>query len=568
MNEREDMDDPQKPDDDQTPAGSESAPPPQTTDVESSSGSIAEQPTQVSDEGPPVSSAAGESPLVPPPGSQPDTTALYTPQQDYGTQPPPYGTQPPYGAQPPGYGAPPPTHMMGQPPPPPEKKRSYLWVWIVAAVVVVAIIIALVVTLTRGNTVEVPDLSGLSLPETVAALSDADLRLGDVEYTSQIPSGFEEGQTVAQDPAPLAEVDANSTVDILVAGQAQLEIPDVLGLSIDEASQALEDLGFKVEVVESQDAADVGTVLDQSPEAGTLALPGSTVTLVVSGGQQETLVPRVVGMTQEEATATLEEAGYDVQAKATYDDQVDEGIVISQSPEAGTAAEPGSMVDIVVSQGENPAVEVPDVLDMTEARAVDTLEQTGLNPVPGWTYSETVPYGVVISQDPEAGSMAPRGSNVAFSLSAGVAPPESATVPNVVGQPENEAVSTLEAAGYQTAVTRSYSDVVPVDLVGAQAPMGGNITEPGITVVLLVSDGPRPDDDFVLVPDFKEMTLEEATAAADEAGLEVLAVDFYTGLAPEGQVAAQLPPADSSVAPGSTILLLISRGPQPEVNPQ
>jgi beta-lactam-binding protein with PASTA domain len=437
----------------------------------------------------------------------------------------------------------------------------------VGIVLALVVIVAIVLGLTRERMVEVPDVIGLPLAQTVAALTDADLRLGEVSYTSQIPAGLEEGETVAQDPAAGTKVEPESGVDLLVAGQAQIEVPEVLGLMVDEATQTLEAAGFVVKVVEVEDEAEAGTVVDQSPEAGGSVVPGSTVTLVVSAGKTETLVPKVVGMTQEEATAALQGAGYEVQAKGVFDETAEEGVVIRQEPDAGTVAEPGTRVDIYVSQGKNPEVEVPDVVGMSETQAFEALDAVGLEAVPSSTYSEAVPVGQVISQEPAAGNTAKRGDSVSISVSQGPAPPQNATVPNVIGQTEAEAVATLQEAGYDVAITSTYSELVPPDVVGAQAPLGGNITEPGITVAIVVSDGPRPAEDFVIVPDLRGMSLEEATAALEELGLVAVNVEFFTELAPEGQVAAHLPPPESYVSPGAAVLLLVSKGPYVQVNP-
>jgi beta-lactam-binding protein with PASTA domain len=78
--------------------------------------------------------------------------------------------------------------------------------------------------------------------------------------------------------------------------------------------------------------------------------------------------------------------------------------------------------------------------------------------------------------------------------------------------------------------------------------------------------GPRPAE-FVIVPDVRGMSLEEATATLEELGLVAVSVEIYTSLAPQGELFAQLPPPESSVAPGSTVYLGISKGPYPVVNP-
>jgi serine/threonine-protein kinase len=155
---------------------------------------------------------------------------------------------------------------------------------------------------------------------------------------------------------------------------------------------------------------------------------------------------------------------------------------------------------------------------------------------------------------------------VTIAVSQGPEPPETATVPNVIGKQEAEAVDALQQAGYQVAIVEVYSEIVPEKVVALQSPVGGSITEPGITVGIVVSLGARPPE-FVIVPDVTGMTLEEATAALEDLGLVAESVEIFTSLAPEGELFAQLPPPDSSVAPGSTVFLIVSKGPYPEITP-
>jgi serine/threonine-protein kinase len=453
---------------------------------------------------------------------------------------------------------------------PPPKKRSLLWLWILLGLFLALVVVALVVVgVYRSNVTDVPDLRGMSVSQAARALDDVGLELGRVEYTADFPAGFAEGDVIAQTPAAGEQVDKGTPVDVTAAGEveAEVEVPDVLGLNVDEATAALEGAGLTVKAVDVESGMEPGTVVDQSPVAGTTVAAGSEVALLVSAGMAESLVPAVVGMSQEEAVDTLETAGYEVQSKGAYDGEVAEGVVISQDPPGGTVAEPGTRVTIVVSQGRSPEVAVPDVVGQREADAAEALESAGLEPVPSPAYSDTVPAGTVMSQDPAAGATVPEGTAVIISVSQGRAPAETATVPDVVGKTEAEAVDILEDAGYEVAVARTFSETVAKDVVGAQAPVGGNVTAPGITVGLLVSDGPRPAEEFVIVPDVRGMGLEEATAALEEAGLTAVPYEFYTDLAPAGQVVAQLPPPDSAVALGSPVLLLVSKGPSLEVNP-
>jgi beta-lactam-binding protein with PASTA domain len=434
--------------------------------------------------------------------------------------------------------------------------------------VFLALIVAglVVIGVYRSNTADVPDLKGLTVSDGVRALNDVELELGKVDYTSEVPAGVEEGQIVSQKPPAGEQVEQGTAVDVVVAGKSEVEVPDVLGQTLDGATETLTAAGFKVKSVAVENEAEPGTVVDQSPAAGQMVAPGSEVTVVVSAGVQETLVPNVVGMSQDEATQALNDAGYEVQAKGSYDEEAAEGIVISQSPQGGVVAESGTRVDIIVSQGKSPEAAVPDVVGKSEADAAEALEDAGFEAVPGSTYNETVAVGLVVTQDPAAGTTAQRGSAVAITVSQGPQPPETVTMPNVIGKAEADAVKALQDLGYGVVIVDVYSDTVAQGVVGLQAPVAGSITEPGIKVGIVVSMGPRPAE-FVIVPDVRGMSLEEATATLEEIGLTAASVEIYTELAPQGELFAQLPPPESSVAPGSTVYLIISKGPYLVVNP-
>jgi beta-lactam-binding protein with PASTA domain len=463
---------------------------------------------------------------------------------------------------PPGPVPPAPPHV------PPPKKASRAWLWILLGVIAALIVVAIVLIATLpADTTQVPDLKGLSLTDGVAALEGAGLKLGRVAYIFELPAGIEEGQIVSQKPVAGGETAKGSPVDVVVAVKTAVTVPDVRGMAVDEAAAALGAVGLEVNSTEVANDAAPGTVVDQSPAPGTSAAPGSLVTVTVSAGAAVSLVPNVVGMTQDDASAALVAAGYQVESNTAYDEQVAKGMVLSQSPEAGTAADPETVVTITVSNGKNPEVKVPNVVGKTETDAAKVLQDAGFEPLPGPSFSDTVAVGTVISQDPQADASAPAGSAVSISISQGPKPPATAVVPNVVGKTETEATNILKSAGYAVVSARTYSDTVAVDVVGGQAPLAGNVTLPGITVGIIVSDGPRPGPDFATVPDVRGMTLEAATAALEQAGLQVSSSEFFTQLAPQGEVFAQLPPPGYPVAPGSAVLVIVSKGPYPQVNP-
>ncbi|WP_134324168.1 Stk1 family PASTA domain-containing Ser/Thr kinase [Cumulibacter soli] len=160
--------------------------------------------------------------------------------------------------------------------------------------------------------VPVPSLSGMTLEEATTALEEKDLAVGDVEET---PSSVEQkGKVLSQNPGADDPVAPGTAIDLSVgAGPVQVSVPDVVGKSQEEATQLLEAEGLSVNPIEQDGKQPAGTVVSTSPEAGASAPESSTVTIFVSNGMVE--VPAVVGMAQADAEKALKDAGLQVSAQ-------------------------------------------------------------------------------------------------------------------------------------------------------------------------------------------------------------------------------------------------------------
>jgi len=199
-------------------------------------------------------------------------------------------------------------------------------------------------------------------------------------------------------------------------------------------------------------------------------------------------VPNVVGLPQQQAIDTLTGASLAVgMGTMEHSETVPVGSVISQQPAAGTPVPPGSAVDLVVSLGPAP-VPVPDVVGQERAAAKAALMTAGLAEGTVTTaHSSTVPAGHVISQSPVAGTPVPPGTAVDLVVSLG---PVLVPVPDVVGQEQTEAVSTLVAAGLAVGnITMAHSPTVPAGHVISQLPVAGASVAIGSLVDLVVSLG-------------------------------------------------------------------------------
>jgi beta-lactam-binding protein with PASTA domain len=206
---------------------------------------------------------------------------------------------------------------------------------------------------TGKKQVTVPDLFGQTSADAVAKLTNLKL----VADVHRISSSKPADTVIAQKPAAGAKVGEKTKVRINVSsGPKQVGVPDVRGQSFDSAASTLQAQGFAVAPKKEADSDQPeGTVIEQSPAAGTFADPGSTVTLTVSKGPQTSGVPNVEGNDEAAARSTLEASGFKVRVQhEDTTDQTLDGFVISQDPAAGTAAKPKSKVTIVVGRFKAP----------------------------------------------------------------------------------------------------------------------------------------------------------------------------------------------------------------------
>lgn len=186
----------------------------------------------------------------------------------------------------------------------------------------------------------------------------------------------------------------------------------------------------------------------------------------------------------------LLELGLTPEIEYTESTEYDQDIVIKANVSKGTMVEEGTNVVITVSAGSE-GVTIPDVVGMTEAEAVSTLEQKGfvVNRTQG--YDQYIKAGSIISQSPDADTKAPSGTTVTIRISQGT---ENAKVqvPDVMGKDEMEAMSILVEAGLQMGVVSevNHEDPALSGLVCYQSYSVGSYVEPGTTVDISISLGP------------------------------------------------------------------------------
>jgi serine/threonine-protein kinase len=197
------------------------------------------------------------------------------------------------------------------------------------------------------GTVRVPTVRGLPQAAAIDALDDRDLKATVDERPSE---SVEEGIAIRTVPGAGEQVERGERIQLFVSsGPEQVEVPSVVGLSRDSAEDRLRDAGLEPAVEEREDEAPEDEVIAQSPTAGTELDRGETVTITVSTGIQEVVVPNVIGLGARDARRQLRAEGLvPVQRETDVTDPSQDGLVVDQRPPAATVLEEGREVVIIV----------------------------------------------------------------------------------------------------------------------------------------------------------------------------------------------------------------------------
>jgi beta-lactam-binding protein with PASTA domain len=265
-------------------------------------------------------------------------------------------------------------------------------------------------------------------------------------------------------------------------------VPDVVGIDLAQARTTLGDAGFAVKTNLVPNATHpLNQVVKETPGAGNRAKKGSTITLEVSGGSNQSAIPDLTGSTVADAARLLREQGLKLgKIVHAQSDTIQKDRVIRTDPKAGTSVTANSAVNLVVSAGPKPVL-VPNVLNLDSTTAANQLGQQGFIIKKQFQASDSVQTGNVISTNPGPNTPAPQGSVVTLVISTG---PTLVTVKDVTGEIQLTAQHDLEALGFKTVVVKTQSTSGNVGKVISQDPLGGTQQAKGTTIVLTVGEAP------------------------------------------------------------------------------
>ena len=267
--------------------------------------------------------------------------------------------------------------------------------------------------------VEMINITGMSYEDAKEELEELGLVIFAYEARE---SSEKDGTVLEQDIVKGTMVKKGKQVNVVIAGDSlptdeMVEVPNVVGKGVKSAQSTLESAGFKVSVeYEASDSVAADTVISQNPSGKGKKAKGSTVTIVVSKGQDSATVPNVVGSSESAAKSALENAGLTYSVSSEYSDNVAAGNVISQSVSVNKKVSKGTCVSIVISLGASQK-EIPNVVGDYADDACNKLSSAGFAYNVVEEFSSTVEEGKVIRQS--ATGKAEKGKTITITVSKG-----------------------------------------------------------------------------------------------------------------------------------------------------
>ena len=282
-----------------------------------------------------------------------------------------------------------------------------------------------------------------------------------------------------------------------------------------------------------------------------LLVAGAIVAALVLADEDTRAVPEVVGADVGTARTTIRNAGLNPVVEYVRN-PAEKDTVIGQDPEPETQLEEGEDVAITVSDGPGTAA-IPNVEGLSRKEARERLVDAGFKVRERREPSDDVAKGRVVETVPETGDQVELGSTVTLVLSSG---PEQVTVPDVVGDPLDDATAELERAGLSVSVSRQETADAEPDTVLSQNPAGNAEVDEGSTVTLTVAK----EVEKVEVPDVAGLDQRQAKARLSAAGLRVrVEREAVERPSEDDTVLGQTPGAGEELARGEAVTITVGR---------
>ena len=210
-------------------------------------------------------------------------------------------------------------------------------------------------------------------------------------------------------------------------GSDEISVPSFVGKTLEQAQTEAEELGLVIQegdLVYSPDQEE-GLIASQNPVEGAKVTEGKVITVNISKGKKDGVVPKIEGMDYEEAKAYLESFGFKMGPGVTIESHLPKGIIVSQSIPYGTSAKSGTEINVEISDGKGKEmVKVPNLIGRTPDEANSLLSAAGLSTNGSVVYEEVadMAQNLVFWQSVAADTEVEKGSTVDYKVSKGTKP--------------------------------------------------------------------------------------------------------------------------------------------------
>lgn len=237
-----------------------------------------------------------------------------------------------------------------------KKKMGIIGGSIGGGIIILVLVLGLVFGWFGGKEIEAPNFKNMTLEEAQQAAEEYDIKIKKGEEV--VSEDVEKGRIVSQDPEAGTKIKTGSTIKVNISiGLGDGDVPDLTGKMENEVEAYLKAVGFKLGNVTSKPSEEPeGTVIDQTPEPGTEAEKGTAIDIVISDGSKaKAIMPFVTGMTLNEASSAILNAGLTVGTVSyDYSNTYASGEVMWQQYEGNAQKERGTSVKLIVSKGKKP----------------------------------------------------------------------------------------------------------------------------------------------------------------------------------------------------------------------
>lgn len=218
-------------------------------------------------------------------------------------------------------------------------------------------------------------------------------------------------------------------------GGREIEAPDFTDMTVEEARDYISENELDLRIKEGDEVIsediEKGHIVSQDPAGGEMIREGGAIKVNISIGLGDGTVPDLVGNDREDAESLLEAAGFTLGSVTEQASDEDAGTILSQDPSAGSEAEKGSAVNIVVSDGSKAQASVPYLIGRTVSDARSALSNAGLQMGDiSYDYSNTYAEGEIMWQQYDANAQLERGTSVRVRVSRGPEPTEATEAPD------------------------------------------------------------------------------------------------------------------------------------------